>query len=161
MALTGIFAALYAVGILALAPISFGLFQIRIADVILPLAIIFGLPAIIGVTLGNVVGNFASPFGAIDIVGGTVANFVASLVAWRIGSKRFHGSWVIAILIQNLIITFIVGTYLSFIIGIPSWVPVFIGSFIAMNIGGYALVKAVDRRLNRSTHATQRDIAEK
>ena len=33
-------------------------------------------------TLGVLVGNlFASPFGAIDVVGGTIANFVATLLA--------------------------------------------------------------------------------
>lgn len=150
MVLSGLFAALYAVTVILLAPISFELFQVRIADALLPLSIIFGLPAVIGVTLGNIVANFASPFGMIDIIGGTVANFIASFTAWRIGSRNFRGSWIAAIAAENLIVTFIVGTYLSYLIGIPiilGWTGVFIGSLIAMNIFGYILLKVVKTRL--------------
>jgi uncharacterized membrane protein len=148
--LSGLFAALYAVAVILLAPISFEIFQVRIADTLLPLSIIFGLPAVIGVTLGNIIANFASPFGAIDIIGGTAANFVASFTAWKIGSKNFRGSWITAVAVETLIITFIVGTYLSYLIGIPlelGLLGVFIGSFIAMNILGYILLKVVKLRL--------------
>jgi len=56
--------------------------QVRVADALLPLSVLFWLPAVIGLTLGVLVGNlFASPFGAIDVVGGTIANFVATLLA--------------------------------------------------------------------------------
>ncbi len=55
--LTAFFAALYAVGVVALAPISFLIFQVRIADSLLPLAIIFGLPACTGFSIGALVAN--------------------------------------------------------------------------------------------------------
>ncbi len=148
--LAGLFAALYSVAVYVFAPISFEVFQVRIADALLPFSIFFGLPAVIGVTLGNLIANFLSPFGAIDIIGGTVANFIASIAAWKIGSKKFQGSWVIAIAVENLIITLIVGTYISYLSRMPlelGLLSVFIGSFISMNVSGYLLLKVVKIRL--------------
>jgi len=152
----GLFAALYALGVVLLAPISFELFQVRVADALLPLSIIFGPPVVVGVTLGNLVANLTSPFGVVDVVGGTAANFVASFMAWKIGSRRFRGSWITAVLAENLTVTFIVGTYLSYLIGIPvetGWLGVFLGSFVAMNVGGYALLKAIGIRYGRHARA--------
>lgn len=147
-------AALYAVGVVLLAPISFELFQVRVADILLPLSILFGLPAVVGLTLGTVVANFASPFGVVDVIGGTAANFVASFLAWRIGTRHFLGSWIVAILVENLVVTFIVGTYLAYLIPLPlavGWLGVFVGSVIAMNLAGYGLLQALARRMKHAS----------
>ena len=148
MALAALFAALYAVGVTVLAPISFQVYQVRIADILLPLSILFGYPAIIGLTLGTFVGNLSSPFGVVDIVGGAVANLVATFVAWQIGKRRFRGGWFAGTVAEVLVIMFVVGTYLSFLLQIPiwlSWVGVLVGEVIAVNIGGYLLLIAVHR----------------
>ena len=150
VALTALFAAAYAIGVTFLAPISFQIFQVRIADALLPLSVLFGPPAIIGLTLGNIVGNISSPFGVIDIVGGTVANFVATSLAWWIGSRKFKGAWITAIIAEIVTITLIVGTYLSFLIQVPiwlSWVGVSIGEAIAVGLGGYLVLRSVSRIL--------------
>ncbi len=42
LAVVTVFAALYAVGVVFFAPISFGIVQVRVADAMLPLAMIFG-----------------------------------------------------------------------------------------------------------------------
>src|SRR2546427_4620475 len=92
IALAAMLAALYAADVVFFAPISFQTIQVRVADALLPLSVLFGLPAVIGLTLGVLVGNlFASPFGAIDVVGGTIANFVATLLALLIGERKFRG----------------------------------------------------------------------
>jgi len=65
--LTALLAALYALGVTLLAPISFEIFQIRVADMLLPLAIVFGMPAVVGLSVGTIVANLSSPFGIIDI----------------------------------------------------------------------------------------------
>ena len=75
LAVMAIFAALYAVGVIFLAPISFGPGQIRVADAMLPLTMIFGLPSAFGLSLGCLVSNIYSPFGAIDIFGGAMLLF--------------------------------------------------------------------------------------
>jgi uncharacterized membrane protein len=148
VALAAVFGALYAVSVTVLAPISFQVYQVRVADILLPLSILFGPPAIIGITLGTFVGNLSSPFGAVDIVGGAVANLVATYLAWQIGNRRFRGAWLAGTTAEVLAITVIVGTYLSFLLQIPVWVSlfgVFVGEVIAVSIAGYLLLKGVSR----------------
>jgi uncharacterized membrane protein len=91
IALTAIFAALYTVLVLLLSSLSFGLAQVRIADALIPMSVIFGWPAVMGVTLGCLIGNVVSPMPSIitDMSLGALANFLASVLAWKIaGGKR-------------------------------------------------------------------------
>ena len=87
LALTAIFGALYAMLVIALAGMSFQLVQIRVADALIPLSIVFGWPVVAGVTIGCVISNAVSPLPSVitDITLGALANFCASFVAWRIG----------------------------------------------------------------------------
>jgi len=143
-----IFAALYAVGVIVLAPISFGIVQVRIADAMLPLSMIFGLPSAVGFGLGCVVANVYGGLGPIDIVGGTVANLVACTLAWYIGrkanvAKRLAGAVAIAVSV-----TLIVGGYLALIFQVPvevSFLGVFIGEAIAVIGIGFLLEEAIHR----------------
>jgi uncharacterized membrane protein len=149
-----ILTALYSVGVAAFAPISFPVFQVRVADALLPLSIFFGAPAVVGLTLGNLLGNALSPFGPIDVIGGTIANFVASFIAWQIGQRRFRGSWFLGTVTETLIITFIVGTYLAFLTSTPLcifWLGVGLGEVVAINIGGFLLLQVVSRVFGRSS----------
>ncbi len=136
MALVAIFAALYAIGVIALAPISYGIVQVRVADALIPLSAIFGYPAILGVTIGCLVANIYSPFGAIDIIGGTVANFVASWLSYKLRKNI-----IMATTAATLAVTVIVGSYLTVLLGIPIiFISILIGSFIAINIIGGTLI---------------------
>ena len=150
-------ASIYAVGVILQGITAFMVPQIRISDMLLPLSIIFGWPGIIGLSLGTIVANITSPYaGPVEVGGGTLANLIACYVAWKIGSQKFRGSWVTSIIIQNIIITIIVGSYLSFLLGLPLEVTltsVFLGSFVAMNIVGYLLLKAVHIRLKSSKNS--------
>jgi len=149
IALAALFAALYAVGVTGLAPISFQAYQVRVADCLLPLSILFGPAAIFGLTLGTFVGNLlSSPFGAIDIVGGTIANFIATYLAWQIGRRRFSGAWFAGTVEEVIVITLIVGSYLSYLLAIPIWLGwsgVLVGEVVAVNVGGYLLLNGVYR----------------
>jgi uncharacterized membrane protein len=146
MTLTAVFAALYAVGVVFLAPISFQVFQVRIADALLPLAMLFGWPAILGLSLGAFVANFFGGLGPIDIKGGAVANLLATFVAWKISHGRRRLNAFAGILLEIVIVTLIVGTYLSFLIGMPLVVGlfgIFMGSVIAIGILGGTLFLAL------------------
>ncbi len=113
---------------------------------LLPLTILFGWPAIIGITIGTGVANIFGGLGPVDIFGGSAANLLgcglAYLLALRL--RRFYwpgvifiGTWII-----NLVVTFIVGTYLAYLFGEPLVVGllgIFIGSLVSVNIGGFAL----------------------
>jgi uncharacterized membrane protein len=142
IALTSIFSALYAIGVITLAPVSFLIFQVRVADALIPFSIVFGMPAIMGVTIGNVIANLYGGFGYIDVIGGSLANFIAAYVGWKIGSMDFRGSIFIATIAQNLIISSIVGFYLSFLFSVPlevGFLGILLGSMVSMNILGYTL----------------------
>ncbi|MGB9675584.1 MAG: QueT transporter family protein [Candidatus Bathyarchaeales archaeon] len=147
VALTAVFAGLYAAGVVFLAPVSFGVYQVRVADALLPLSMIFGLPSAIGLSLGCLVANVYGGLGIVDVVGGTIANFVACTLAWYIGrggfARRFLGS-----LVETLTITMIVGGYLSLIFNVPIEVGllgIFIGSVIAINVLGFVLEEGLQR----------------
>jgi uncharacterized membrane protein len=154
VALAAVLAALYAFNVVFFAPISFQAIQVRVADALLPLSIIFGPPAVAGLTLGVVVGNFyASPFGAVDVIGGTVANLVATSLAWYIGRRRFSGAQIVAIVAEILSVSLVVGSYLAALTDTPLWLmflEVMAGETVAVGIGGYALLEAVSRVMGRT-----------
>jgi uncharacterized membrane protein len=153
LALTAVFAALYAVGVLALAGISFEIVQVRVADALIPLSMLFGWPVALGVTIGCAIANFASPLQIplAEITLGSTANLIASLLAWKIGkSKAMHKSisQLLGCLAATLAVTIIVGTYLSVLTGIGLWVwwlTIGAGSLVSICILGYILVQIMSR----------------
>jgi len=150
LALSAAFASLYAVLVVALAPISFYAAQVRVADALLPLSMLFGWPAILGLSIGCFVGNlFGLPglAGLIDATLGSLANFVGCALAYYVSRSLKHplrflaGSIVIV-----AVITLVVGSYLSPLLGLPLWVcisGVFIGSVVSVVLLGYLLLLAV------------------
>ena len=157
-----IFAALYAAGVIALPGISFEIVQVRVSDALLPLAMVFGLPTVFGVTVGTFIANMFSPFGPVDLLGGTLTNLIATYMAWKMARNfTFKGAWLTVAILQALVVTFIVGTYLYAIAPIPSgevlgftvpgivawWTGVLTGSFISIVLIGYPVAKGVSRYL--------------
>ncbi len=164
IALTTVFAALYAVGVVFLAPISFQVFQVRIADALLPLAMLFGWPAILGLALGAFVANVFGGLGPVDMIGGALANFFATLAAWHIVNQKGKRWTLVGVGVEILVVTLVVGTYLSYLLVIPlylSWLGILLGSLIAIGLLGSILVFALSRRnviaLLRSHGLTDRD----
>jgi uncharacterized membrane protein len=161
LALAAVFGALYATLVVAFAPISILPIQVRVADVLLPLAILFGWPAIFGLGIGTVVGNFVAdsiggfPSASIglDIVGGSLVNLFVAYLAWRIGQNGWrvgnrNASWFIAAIVQTVLISLVVGGYLSVVFGIPlvvSILTILAGEVVAINIGGFALLNILGR----------------
>jgi len=144
--LTAVFAALYAVGVVVLAPISFEVFQVRVADALLPLSILFGWPAILGLAVGALVANLFGGLGPVDIVGGSLANLLAGYVAWRIALNRGRRWIFFAVGLQVLIVTLVVGTYLSYLFAMPlqiGWLGVMLGSIVAIGFLGSLLLFAL------------------
>ena len=148
VSVAAVFAALYAVGVIFLEPISFSVYQVRLADALLPLSMIFGIPSVIGLSLGCVVSNVYGGLGLIDIVGGATANFIACALAWQIAKRggmvfRFLGAT-----IETLTVTLIVGAYLTIIFEVPLEFGLFgvlVGSIVAINIVGFPLQEVIRR----------------
>ena len=161
LALAAVFAALYAVLVLALAGISFQLVQVRVADALIPLSMLFGWPVALGVTVGGAIANLASPMPSAltDITFGSIANLIASLLAWRIGRWKTmtkSASEFLGCLAATLVVTIIVGTYLAVLTEMELWVwwlGIGVGSLVSISILGYALVQIM-RRIQTSPRAT-------
>jgi uncharacterized membrane protein len=161
LALAAIFAALYAILVLALAGISFQLIQVRVADALIPLSMLFGWPVALGVTIGGAVANFASPMPSVvtDITFGAIANLIASLLAWKIGRWKTttkSASEFLGCLAATMVVTFIVGTYLAILTEMELWIwwlGIGVGSLISINILGYALIQIM-RRIWTEPNAT-------
>src|SRR5690606_34454546 len=78
----GLIGAAYAVTTIALAPISFGPIQFRLAGLLVPLALVspvYGL----GLSVGLALANLASPFGIYDYALMPLALYVATQVGYR------------------------------------------------------------------------------
>jgi uncharacterized membrane protein len=164
LALAALLAALYASYVFYFAVTSFGPLQVRVVDAFLPLSILLGPPAIVGVTIGCFIGNLlGSPIGIVDIVGGPIANVVAATLAWVITRKAFRGSWLLAIGVEIAAVTIIVGSYLvswAAAPGVPLWVGwvEFLGSeVLAIGVLGYPLLKGVDRATRRNAGQTSQN----
>jgi len=152
LTLAAVIAALYAVLVIFLAPISFGPIQLRLADCLIPLAALLGWPAVTGVALGAFIGNayFMSFTGPIDVIFGAVANLIS---AWLI--YRYREKLIPACVAGALVIGVIVGGYLWIYfppppiagLNLPAWlgmiVSISLSSLIAVAVLGYILVKAL------------------
>jgi uncharacterized membrane protein len=119
---------------------------VRVADALLPLGILFGWPAVLGLSLGAFVANIFGGLGPIDIVGGSIANLIAGYVAWRVAAGGSRWRVPVAIGLQIVIVTVIVGTYLSYIFALPleiAWFGVLLGSIVAVGFLGSLLLRAL------------------
>ncbi|MGD8506455.1 MAG: QueT transporter family protein, partial [Candidatus Bathyarchaeota archaeon] len=88
LSLALIFAALYSVAVVGLAPISFGPVQLRIADCLIPLAALFGWPVIAGVTVGCLLGNAYFWLGPQDVILGPIANLIAATLIFLLRKRQ-------------------------------------------------------------------------
>ena len=149
LSLAVVFSSLYAVLLVALAPISYGPVQLRVADCLIPLAALFGWPVIAGVTVGCFLGNAYFWLGPQDVVFGAIANLVAATIIFVLRNRQF-----LACVLGSLPIGVIVGSYLwiffpppsIFGLQLPVWgamiVSITISTLIAMAGIGYTLLKA-------------------
>lgn len=143
-----VFTILYAIGVIFLAPISFGIYQVRLADALLPLSMIFGIPSAAGLSLGCLVANVYGGLGIIDIVGGSVANFIGCTLAWYVARRGQFTHRILGTIVETVVITLIVGGYLSLIYGVPLEFGLFgvlIGSIVAINIVGFTIEETLRR----------------
>ena len=153
----GMIAAVYTVVSLVLAPISYGNIQVRIAEALTMLPLIYE-PSIWGVTLGcfltNLIGAMTgvNPTGMIDAIVGTLATFLAAVCTYRLRNKCIKNYPVWAMLMPVIFNFFFVGIELgalyyptNLVFGsLLSGAEVAVGEIISV-IVGYILVKALDK----------------
>jgi uncharacterized membrane protein len=134
----GLVAASYAVITIALAPISYGPIQFRLAGLLKPLAIVSPVLGV-GLSLGVGLANLTSPFGAWDFVIMPLVTLLAANIAWRL--RRW--AWA-AMVIQAAIVALGVAIFpLGLGGGIPVWptVAFVFASECTLYLAGYALLR--------------------
>ena len=111
-------AAVYTVVSLALAPISYGNIQVRIAEALTILPLLYK-PSIYGVTLGcfltNLLGAFmgVNPTGFIDAIIGTLATFLAAECPYMLKDKTVKSFPLWSVLMPVIFNFFFVGAELA------------------------------------------------
>ena len=139
----GLIAALYALLALAFPAFSFSMMQFRLSEalVLLPL---HWPEAVYGLAIGCFLANLGSPFGIVDIIGGTICTAVAALL-----TRRFRHSPLIAILAPIVINAIGVGAYLALLTKELFWVTVLwiaLSESIAVVVLALPLSRVVARR---------------
>lgn len=85
--ITGVIAAIYAAVTILLAPISYGMIQVRVAEALTILPF-FSPFSIIGLFLGCLISNFFSPIGPLDIIVGSLATLISAIATYYIGKMK-------------------------------------------------------------------------
>ncbi len=112
IARAAIIAALYAALTLALAPISYGLIQFRVAEALTVLAY-FTPAAVPGLFIGCLVANIIGPNGLLDIIFGSLATLIAAFMTYNIKNKY------LAPLPPVVVNALIVGPIVAYYVGAP------------------------------------------
>ncbi|MDG6950125.1 MAG: QueT transporter family protein, partial [Nitrososphaerota archaeon] len=89
VATAAVYAAMYVVLGVVFSPISYGVINLRVANVLIGLVPLLGWPAIIGQTLGVFIANqpaLGDPLGPIDLIN-VLPTFVFTWVIWRLRKK--------------------------------------------------------------------------
>jgi uncharacterized membrane protein len=133
-------------------PTIYGPVQLRIADFMIALTILFGWPMVGGVTIGCFLTNAYFFIGAPDVILGPLANFIAACIILILRRHKL-----VACVAGALPIGVIVGGYLWLFfpppeIGVlPLWaasiLSITISSIVAIAVLGYLALKLLSRRI--------------
>ena len=158
LCLSAVIAALYAAVSLALAPISFGAVQVRVAEALTLLPVLFP-EAIAGVTLGCFLTNLIGAMTGMNILGfadvliGTLATFAAAVMTWKLRRIRVAGLPLCSALMPVLFNAVIIGGELAFVLFpdqlltgfVINALQVGLGELLACLILGLPLVQVLNR----------------
>lgn len=147
---TAVVAALYVVITLVLSTLSFGVVQIRIAEMFNYL-VLFNKRYLWGVSLGVFLSNFASPTWTLDVPIGTASTFVFLLVVILVTKpiKSMPIKFVVTAVIISLSM-FTIAWELNLMTKAPfwaGWLTIGLGELLSMAVGGvviYLLSKRID-----------------
>lgn len=138
LAATAMVAAIYTVLTLMIAPLSFGLVQVRFSEMLMLLAFIDKKYAP-GLTLGCLIANCFSPFGIMDVVFGTGCTLAAMICVTRFAKSLLGASlWIV-------FCNAFIGIEL-YLFGSPLWLSmamVALGEFLSVSICGVALFRVL------------------
>lgn len=166
MAVAGLVAGLYTALTVALAPLSFGTVQCRVAEALTVLAA-YSPACAVGLTVGCALSNLigltmgANVAGALDILLGTLATGLAAWLSYLLRRVRLGGLPVLSTLPPVITNALIVGTELTFATAAFSWPTwwmwvgsVGLGQLVAC-VGGGLLLAAAFKKTGFDTRLEQ------
>jgi uncharacterized membrane protein len=118
----GLIGGIYAALTLALAPISYGEVQFRIAEALTVLPF-FSAFSTLGLFIGCLISNILSPIGPLDMIFGSLATLVAAIMTYYIGKSRLKFKRFIAPLPAVIVNAIVVGLLISYSANIPFIIP--------------------------------------
>lgn len=146
---TAVVAALYAALTLSMAPISYGMIQLRLSEVMTLLAFINPV-YIAGLTLGTLIANIASQLGMADMVFGTLATFISVVLMSRMKNIWLASLW------PSVINGVIIGSMLYVLGFIPEGLGlaagmgfVFLGEFVVVTLIGVPVFNQIIMKQTR------------
>ncbi len=153
IALSSTIAALYIILVVGLGPLSYLGINFRVANILLGIIPIAGLPAVFGITLGVLVGNVPSPLGPIDMLS-AIPSFLGCLSIYYLRKIRLPITKTftleVGVLAGLTVYTIIISLWIAFLIQSVFGDPYFDALFIlligvsAVTIGlGYTLYKVI------------------
>lgn len=150
IAMAGLIAAVYALLSLVLMPISFGVYQIRVAEALTVLPFLTG-SAIPGLFVGCLLSNIFGGMGWVDIVFGSLITLLAALATYAIRCKIKNSKLglYLAPLPPVLFNAFGVSVYLAPLLGYNYWFTVQMvgfGQLISCYIIGLPLLILLKKR---------------
>ncbi|AGB19904.1 QueT transporter family protein [Thermoanaerobacterium thermosaccharolyticum] len=140
-------AALYAVMTIALAPISYGQIQVRVAEALTVLPF-FSSYSILGLFVGCIIANMVGGNGVFDIVFGSLATFISAVITYYIGKSNLKYKRYLAPLPPVVINAVIIGIELNVVFKLPlvaSMLWVGLGEMVACYVLGLPLLLYIDK----------------
>ncbi|MBE0067937.1 QueT transporter family protein [Thermoanaerobacterium thermosaccharolyticum] len=140
-------AALYAVMTIALAPISYGQIQVRVAEALTVLPF-FSSYSILGLFVGCIIANMVGGNGVFDIVFGSLATLISAVITYYIGKSNLKYKRYLAPLPPVLINAVIIGIELNVVFKLPlvaSMLWVGLGEMVACYVLGLPLLLYIDK----------------
>jgi uncharacterized membrane protein len=148
VALISLYAALYVALVLVFGGISYGPVQIRVADVMVALVPLLGLPGVLGHTLGVFIGNIPSSAGPVDLLN-AIPSFVMAFLVYYVYRRTGKDYTIIGTcLAYSVVLGVTVGWMLSALFGFPLVVTIIyvaLGNVIATVLIGWPLFKLLKK----------------
>ncbi|MDR1993930.1 MAG: QueT transporter family protein [Nitrososphaerota archaeon] len=148
LAIISTYGALYAALVIFLPGISFGIGQVRVADALLAVVPLLGIPGVLGHTLGVFVANLFSTLGLIDLLN-TIPSFVMAFVVYYVYRRTKNDYTIIGTCIAySAVLGLTVGWMLNAVLDLPlivAIVSVAFGNIIASVFIGWPIFKALKK----------------
>ncbi len=146
VATAAVYAAMYVVLTVAFSPISYGVVNVRVANILLGLVPLIGWPGVLGQALGVFIANqpaLGDSLGPIDLIN-VVPSFVFALLLWKLRRTSVF----LGLTLYSVALGITVSYALNYAFNLPLAVEipqVTAGIFVATTVLGYIFYKAVER----------------